>query len=265
MRVARLGRKVPEITAFFWIIKVLTTAMGEATSDYSVHRIDPVTAVIFGFIAFAIALGIQLSTRRYNAWAYWGAVVMVAVFGTMCADVIHIRFGVPYFDSTAGFAVILAVVFLLWHHYEGTLSIHSIDTRRRELFYWATVLSTFALGTAAGDMTAYSLHLGFFSAGLLFTAIICIPVLAYYKLGMNPVLAFWFAYVVTRPLGASFADWMGVPRSLGGLDMGRGFVAIMLTIPIVVLVAYLSVSRLDVGPSDVMLVETDAAARLGGG
>jgi uncharacterized membrane-anchored protein len=242
----RSGKKVPEITLYFWVVKVLTTAMGEASSDYSVHKIDPVIAVCFGAVAFVIALALQLRATRYVAWVYWLAVVMVAVFGTMCADVMHVRFGVPYGVSTALFAVVLTAVFLLWYRTERTLSIHSIDTRRRELFYWATVLATFALGTAAGDTMAYTLHLGFFSAGLVFAAVIAIPAVGWRFAGLNGVLAFWFAYVVTRPLGASFADWLGVPRTLGGLDLGRGTVSIALTVLIIALVAYLSLTKLDV-------------------
>ncbi len=250
MRLTERGlRKVPEITIFFWVIKILTTAMGEATSDYSVHAIDPVIAVCLGFIAFVIAMALQLRADRYKAPIYWLAVVMVAVFGTMCADVLHVRFNVPYAVSTTGFAVVLAAVFLTWHRVEGTLSIHSIFTLRRELFYWAAVLATFAMGTALGDMTAYVFHLGFFSSGLLFTFLFAIPGLAYRFAGANAVLSFWTAYVLTRPMGASYADWLGVPTSLGGLDWGRGTVAIIFTIPIVILVGYLTVSRVDV-PAD---------------
>ena len=239
----RTGVKVPAVTAAFWVVKVLTTAMGEATSDYSVHRIDPVIAVALGAIAFGAALAYQLLRRSYVVWAYWLAVTMVAVFGTMAADVIHVRFGVPYQVSAAGFAIALAVVFLLWYRVEGTLSIHSVDTTRRELFYWAAVLATFALGTATGDLTAYTLHLGFFSSGVLFTAAIAVPLLGHRLAGLDPVVAFWWAYVLTRPLGASFADWMGVPRSLGGLDLGRGTVSIGLTVLIAIGVAYLARSK----------------------
>ncbi len=239
--------KVPKVTVFFWVIKGLTTAMGEATSDYGVKAIDPVVAVGLGFVAFVVAMYLQLRANRYVAPLYWFAVVMVAVFGTMCADVLHVRFGVPYTVSSTGFAIVLAVVFLTWWKVEGTLSIHSINTLRRELFYWAAVLSTFALGTAVGDMTAVALHLGYFSSGLLFAGIIALPALGYAFGALNGVFAFWFAYVVTRPLGASFADWMALPRSSGGLNLGRGHVAVLFTIPIVALVAYLSVTRVDVG------------------
>ncbi len=239
-------RRVPEVTAFFWIIKVLTTAMGESTSDYLVRRFDPVAAVLFGAVALAVALVLQFSMRRYVAWAYWLAVAMVAVFGTMAADVLHIKFGVPYVVTTASFAVVLAVVFVAWQATEKTLSIHSICTTRRELFYWAAVGSTFALGTAAGDMTATTLHLGYFYSGVLFAGLIAVPALAYRFLGMNAILAFWSAYVLTRPLGASFADWAGKPKSLGGLALGDGRVSLVLAIVIVGLVGYLSVTRLDV-------------------
>jgi uncharacterized membrane-anchored protein len=236
----RIGVKVPQVTVGFWVVKVLTTAMGEATSDYSVHKVDPVVAVAFGFVAFAIALTLQLRLSRYVVWIYWLAVVMVAVFGTMAADVIHVRFGVPYAVSTIGFAIVLAAVFITWYRVERTLSIHSINTTRRELFYWATVLATFALGTAAGDMTAYTFHLGFFSSALLFAAAICVPALAYGFTGVNAIAAFWCAYVLTRPLGASLADWMGTPHKLGGLNWGRGNVSIGLTLLIVLGVGLLA-------------------------
>lgn len=239
-------RRVPEITVYFWIIKVLTTAMGESTSDYLVRRFDPVTAVLFGAVALAVALVLQFSMRRYVAWVYWLAVAMVAVFGTMAADVLHIKFGVPYVVSTASFAVVLAVVFVAWHVTEKTLSIHSICTTRRELFYWAAVGSTFALGTAAGDMTATTLHLGYFYSGVLFAGLIAIPALAYRFLGMNAILAFWSAYILTRPLGASFADWAGKPHRLGGLALGDGRVSAVLAIIIAALVGYLTVTRCDV-------------------
>jgi uncharacterized membrane-anchored protein len=251
-------RKVPEITIFFWVIKILTTAMGEATSDFSVKTIDPVIAVCLGFVAFVVAMTLQLRADRYKAPVYWFAVVMVAVFGTMCADVLHVRFGVPYTVSTTGFAIVLAAVFFTWHRVEHTLSIHSISTLRRELFYWAAILATFAMGTALGDMTATVLHLGYFSSGLLFLVLFAVPGLAYRFAGLNAVFAFWSAYVLTRPLGASFADWLGVPESLGGLGWGRGTVAVLFTIPIVVLVGYLTVSRIDV-PADQRELGTSGA------
>ncbi len=234
---------------WFWVVKALTTAMGEATSDYSVHAINPVVAVLAGFAVFCIAMALQLRAKKYQATVYWFAVVMVAVFGTMCADVLHVRFRVPYDVSAPAFALVLVAVLVTWYLAEGTLSIHSIYTLRRELFYWATVLATFATGTAVGDMTATTLHLGYFSSGLLFLGVIALPALGYWLVGLNEVFAFWFAYIVTRPLGASFADWMGFPPSVGGLGIGHGPVAVIFTVPIVLAVAYLAVAKVDL-PAD---------------
>jgi uncharacterized membrane-anchored protein len=238
--------RVPEITVYFWIIKALSTAMGEATSDFSVHSIDPVVAVGLGFVAFVIALVIQLSVRRYVAWTYWLAVVMVGVFGTMCADVLHVAFHVPYIASATLYAVILAAVFFTWQRTERTLSIHTIDTTRRELFYWAAVVSTFAMGTALGDLTATTFGLGYFKSIWLFAVLIAIPAIGFRFFKWNAVFSFWFAYVVTRPLGASVADWLGKPRYAGGLGWGDGHVALTGTILIAVLVAYLALTRIDV-------------------
>ena len=237
--------KVPEVTAYFWIVKALTTGMGESTSDFLVHHLVPEIAVVLGGIAFAVALYIQFSKDRYVPWAYWLAVAMVGVFGTMAADALHVGLGVPYIASTVFYAVVLAVVFRAWYVSEGTLSIHSIRTPRREMFYWAAVLATFALGTAAGDLTAVTFGLGFFASGLLFAAVIAIPALGYWRFGMNSILAFWFAYVVTRPLGASFADWLAVSPERGGLGIGTGPVSFVLAAMIAGFVAYLSVTGKD--------------------
>ncbi len=238
--------KVPyRITALFWIIKILTTAMGEALADFVALRYNPVVAGVAGTAVFVIAMVLQFRARRYRVWIYWFAVAMVAVWGTLAADGMHIKLGVPYALSSAFFAVCLVVVFAAWYATERTLSIHSITTRRREAFYWATVLATFALGTAVGDLTATTLHLGFLTSALMFTALICLPALAYWKLGLNSVLAFWIAYVLTRPLGASYADWLGVPHRYGGVGLGRGLVALILSVVIVGLVAVLAVTRMD--------------------
>ncbi len=246
LAVSRGALRVPEITVYFWVIKGLSTAMGEATSDYLVHRIHPVPAVGLGFVGFVVALALQFSMRRYMAWTYWFAVVMVGVFGTMCADVLHVGFGVPYIASSALYAVLLAAVFVTWQRTEKTLSIHSVDTTRREAFYWAAVVGTFAMGTAVGDLTAVTFHLGYFFSLVLFAGIITIPAIGYRWLGWNPVFSFWFAYVITRPLGASFADWVGKPASVSGLGWGDGRVALVLTVVIFCLVAYLAITRRDV-------------------
>src|SRR4051794_38157242 len=191
--------------------------MGETTSDFLVHRLGPPPAVLIGLAAFSAALWLQLRAGRYLAWVYWLAVVMVSVFGTMAADVLHVGLGIPYIVSTVFFAAALATIFGLWYAVERTLSIHSIHTRRRELFYWATVLCTFALGTATGDLTATTLHLGYLTSGVLFALAIVVPAVAYRWLRLGAVPAFWIAYVLTRPVGASFADWMGVSHARGGL------------------------------------------------
>ena len=242
----RGARRVPEITAYFWVIKSLSTAMGEATSDSLVHTLHPIPAVSLGFLGFVVALALQFSMRRYLAWTYWLAVVMVGVFGTMAADVLHVGFGVPYLVSSALYGVVLAAVFVGWQKTEKTLSIHSVDTPRREAFYWAAVVATFAMGTAIGDLMAVTLHLGYLNSGLLFAALIAVPAVGYRWFHWNAIFSFWFAYVVTRPLGASFADWMGKPQSVGGLGWGAGTVAIALTIVIFGLVAFLAITRADV-------------------
>jgi uncharacterized membrane-anchored protein len=243
------ARKVPEITLYFWIVKLLSTALGESTSDYLVYHIDPYIAVVIGGLVLAAALVVQLVVRRYIAAIYWLTVVLVAVVGTMAADVAHIVLQFQYWQSTAIFAVTLAVVFTVWYLTEKTLSIHAIDTLRRELFYWATVMATFALGTAAGDLTAVTFHLGFFRSAVLFAVLFALPALGYWRLGLNATAAFWTAYILTRPLGASIADWLGKARGVSGLDLGDGPVSFALATLIIAVVAYLTVTHKDM-PSD---------------
>ncbi len=238
--------RVPRVIAAFWIIKGLSTAMGESTSDYLVHAIAPELAVVLGFAGFVAALAIQLRMRRYVAWAYWLAVVMVGIFGTMAADVVHVGLGVPYTASTIFYVIVLAAVFAIWSRTEHTLSIHDIDSTRRELLYWATVAATFAMGTALGDFTAYTLHLGYITSAILFAALICVPVVGYRWLRWNAVLCFWLAYVLTRPLGASIADGLANPRHDGGLAWGDGPVVALFGCLIIVMVTYLTVTRADV-------------------
>ncbi len=238
--------KVPAVTVVFWVIKVLTTGTGEAASDWLGHT-NLVLAGVVGLGGFVLALRLQLRSTRYRPAVYWFAVAMVAVFGTMAADAVHVGLGVPYSVSTAFWALATAVVLVLWRRSEGSLSIHTITTPRREKFYWATVLSTFALGTAAGDLTADQLGWGFLLSGLLFAAVMLVPALGWARLGMNSVLAFWLAYVVTRPLGASFADWFGKPHSFGGgLGYGDGTVTLLASVLIALLVGYLAYTHVDV-------------------
>jgi uncharacterized membrane-anchored protein len=230
----------------FWVIKALTTAMGESTSDYLVHRLGPVPAVGLGFAGFLVALVIQFAMQRYCAWTYWFAVMMVGVFGTMAADVLHVGFHVPYLASGLVYGLVLAVVFVTWQSTEHTLSIHSVDSPRREAFYWAAVVATFAMGTALGDLTAITLHLGYLASAVLFGAVIAVPAVGWWRFHWNSVFSFWFAYVVTRPLGASVADWLGKPRVLGGLGWGAGPVALGFTAAILASVAYLATTEHDV-------------------
>lgn len=231
---------MPEVTALFWLTKLLTTAMGESTSDYLVKALDPVVAVAVGTVLLLGAVAFQVARGRYVPWVYWLAVLLVAVVGTMAADVLHKQFGVAYLVSTVFFALLLTAVFIVWNRVEGTLSIHSILTTRRELFYWATVMATFALGTAVGDYTAHSLGLGYLASAALFAGLVLIPAVGYHRFGMSEVPAFWFAYVLTRPIGASIADWLGKPKDLSGLALGDGQVSAAFGILIVVCVAVLT-------------------------
>jgi len=212
-------RRVPDPTVGFWVLKILTTGVGEVASDFFVKTFDPVIVVLVAAVVFAGVAAVQLTARRYVPWRYWLFVFAVAVFGTMVADVAHLVVGIPYAVTTAGFAIVLAVIFVVWRRREGTLSVHSIDTNRRELFYWLTVCATFALGTAFGDFTATTLGLGFLGSGLVFLALFAIPG-GLRLLGMPTTAAFWWAYIMTRPLGASFADWFALPPERGGLDLG---------------------------------------------
>jgi uncharacterized membrane-anchored protein len=224
--------KVPAATLGFWILKVLTTGMGETASDWLARTIDPALAVVGSGAVLAALLVTQLVVRGYAPSRYWSAVAMVSVFGTMAADVTHVVLGVPYITSTIAFAAAVAALLFVWHRREGTLAIHSIHTTRRELFYWAVVCATFALGTAAGDLTATTLRLGYLASGVLFAVAIAVPALAHRRAGMDAVLAFWIAYVLTRPLGASFADWIAVPPGRGGLDLGTGPITLILLVAI---------------------------------
>jgi uncharacterized membrane-anchored protein len=219
-----LRSKVPEITAAFWVLKLLTTAMGEAASDYLLSALSYLGLAI-GVAGFGLTLWLQFRTRCYQPVVYWAAVSMVAVVGTMVADLIHGEFGVPLVVSTLSCGAALALTFFVWHRTEGTLAIHSITTRRREVFYWLTVSFTFALGTAAGDLTADQLGLGFVGSIVLFAVLMTVPALGHWQLRLNAVAAFWFAYILTRPLGASIADWLSKPARHGGVGYGDGPVA----------------------------------------
>lgn len=231
--------KVPDVTPWFWVVKILTTAMGEAMSDYLVYKINPYVAVILGCVVFVVALAWQYFSPTYRTGVYWFAVSMVAVFGTMFADVLHVVLGIPYTVSVIGFAICVAASLIIWYASEHTLSIHSIVNRKREFFYWLTVCFTFAMGTAVGDWTAATLHLGYLLSGIVFTLAILVP-LAAWRLGANPVLAFWVAYILTRPIGASFADFFGFPTKSGGMGYGHGMVSLVTLVLVVGFVWYLA-------------------------
>ena len=236
-------RKVPEITFVFWVVKILTTGMGETTSDFFATHVDPALAVAVTGIGLILSLILQFRVKSYLPWVYWLGVVMVSVFGTMAADVLHVVLGVPYLYSTLFYSVVLAAVFLAWYLTEKTLSIHTVDNFRREAFYWAAVLVTFALGTAGGDLTATTLGWGYWWSGILFAGLILVPAVGFLLFKLPEVPAFWAAYILTRPLGASFADWAGVPVARGGLGWGTGVVSLGLFVLIAILVGVLSVRR----------------------
>jgi uncharacterized membrane-anchored protein len=236
-----MARKVPEITVAFWITKILTTAMGESVSDYSIRVLKPELAIPIGGTLFLAALVAQFLVRRYIAGVYWLAIVMVSIFGTMVADSLH-AIGLPYWVTGLGFATILALIFVGWRLTQHTLSIHSISTTRREFFYWGAVLATFALGTSLGDLTAYTFHLGVLISGIMFIVIILIPLVLWWKFKLNPIFAFWFAYVTTRPLGASFADY-GAIQPPQGLALGTGTMSLILSSAVLVCVVYLGATQ----------------------
>jgi uncharacterized membrane-anchored protein len=229
--------KVPAITATFWVIKVLSTTIGETFADFlSVNvGLGPAVTDATMIAVLAVALTVQLSTRRYTPWIYWLCVVLVSIVGTQVTDFFTDTLGVSLYVSTAVFAVILAVVFTIWHRQEGTLAIASVDTRRREAFYWGAILVTFALGTAAGDLATEALNLGFRNGALIFGGLILLTWLAN-RLGANTVLTFWVAYVLTRPLGASLGDLLTQAKDFGGLGLGASLTSVVFLAIIIVLV-----------------------------
>lgn len=216
-----MSNKVPEATLVFWVIKILATTVGETGADFLAVHVGLGTALTGGMmlVLLLIALVAQLRMRKYVPWIYWLTVVLVSVVGTQITDALTDKLDVSLYTSTIAFAVALAAVFGLWYRSERTLSIHTIYTLRRELFYWAAVLFTFALGTAAGDLATEALGLGFMLGVVAFGALIALISAIYYA-GGNPVLTFWLAYILTRPLGASFGDLLSQSRAYGGIGLG---------------------------------------------
>jgi uncharacterized membrane-anchored protein len=236
--------KVPEVFLLFWIVKLLTTGIGEAGADFMGSVSIPLAGVI-GVGGFFVALWFQLRADSYHPVRYWVTVLMVALFGTMIADGPHVALGTPYYVDSIIYVGLLCALLAWWQRSEGTLSVHSIMTARRERFYWGTVLLTFGLGTAVGDTTAIDLGLGFDWSIALFGVLILVP-FGLWRAGLSATAAFWLSYVLTRPLGASVADWLGKPPSQGGLDWGDGTVTALGLALFAALVAYLAVTHSDV-------------------
>ena len=239
--------KVPEITIFFWIIKILCTTVGETAADFlNTHLHLGLTGTTFVMgILLAIVLFFQFRSKKYTAGIYWLAVVLLSVFGTLITDNLTDNFGIALQTTTIIFSVALATIFAIWYKTEKTLSIHSIHTMKREAFYWLAILFTFALGTAAGDLTAESFKLGYLNSAFMFGAFIAIVTIAHMRFKLNAILAFWIAYILTRPLGASIGDYLSQPHDNGGLGLGTvGTSAIFLT-AILITVIYLSVTKKD--------------------
>jgi uncharacterized membrane-anchored protein len=247
----KMLNKVPEVTFYFWVIKIMCTTVGETAADYLNVNLGfglTWTTVVTGAL-LVVALAVQLRLPRYVPAAYWLAVVFISVFGTLITDNLTDRFNVSLVLSTVAFTVLLAGTFAAWHRSERTLSIHTIYTTRRERFYWLAILFTFALGTAAGDLLAERLGLGFWTSALIFGAVIAVIAAAYYWLALDAVLAFWLAYILTRPLGASIGDGLSQPTSAGGLGLGTTGTSFLFLACILGLVAFLSVTRRDQTPA----------------
>jgi len=237
--------KVPEVTLFFWLIKIMATTVGETAADFlsfNLHLGLTGTSYVMGAL-LVVALGAQLRARRYVPWLYWVAVVLVSIFGTLVTDDLVDNLGVSLEATTVAFSIALAMAFHVWYASERTLSIHSIFTRRRELFYWLAILLTFALGTAAGDLMAEGLALGYAASAAIFGALIVVVTIGFYRFRLNSIVAFWVAYVLTRPFGASCGDLLSQPTSQGGLGLGAVVTSAVFLVAIVGLVTWLSVQR----------------------
>jgi len=239
--------KVPEVTFYFWIIKVMATTVGETAADFLNVNLNfglTGTSIVMGSLLTAF-LFMQMRARKYAPWLYWLVVVLISVVGTLVTDNLVDNFGVSLQTTTIAFGLALAATFIVWYLSERTLSIHSIFTTKRELFYWATILFTFALGTAAGDLAAEGLKFGYANSALMFGALIGAVSIAYYVFGANAVLTFWLAYILTRPLGASFGDYLSQPVANGGLGLGTVGTSMIFLSTITCLVIYLTLSRRD--------------------
>jgi len=260
----RLLNKVPEVTIYFWIVKVLCTTVGESAADFLNVNLNfglTGTSVVTGAL-LVVALIFQFSAIGYKPSRYWTTVALVSVFGTLVTDNLTDNVGLPLEASTLIFSVLLALTFLVWYRTEKTLSIHSIYTRRREAFYWLAILCTFALGTATGDLMAEVLGLGYLVTGIIVAALIAITAVGW-RFGLNSVLSFWIIYILTRPLGASIGDYLSQPSSQGGLGLGATVTSLIFVASIVGIVSYLSFTKADIIPS-ASAVDADQATERGG-
>jgi len=241
--------KVPDVTLYFWIIKIMCTTVGETAADFlnvdlqfGLAATSAVTSVLL-----AVFMVMQLRSKKYVPWLYWVVVVLISTVGTLITDNLVDNFGVALETTTIAFSLALVATFAAWYISEKTLSIHSIFTRKRELFYWAAILFTFALGTAAGDLVAEGLSLGYAKSALMFAGMIGIVMTAYYGFKANAIAAFWVAYILTRPLGASLGDYLMQPNANGGIGLGAAFTNAVFFIGIIGLVIYLTVTRQKIG------------------
>jgi uncharacterized membrane-anchored protein len=247
LRARQMLNKVPEVTLYFWIIKVLCTTVGETAADYLNSHMGlglTGTSLVMS-VLLVVALFFQFRKRKYVPSIYWLAVVLISVVGTLITDNLVDNFGVALATTTTIFSIALAITFAAWFASERTLSIHTIYTTRREAFYWGAVLFTFALGTAAGDLTAEKLNVGYWKSALIFGGLIALVAGAHYFLKLNAILAFWIAYILTRPLGASIGDYMSQPKADGGLALGTTATSLIFLAAILALVVYLQLTRTD--------------------
>src|ERR1700726_4985924 len=252
LRLRSMLNKVPEVTLIFWTIKILSTTVGETGADYLAVHVGlgvKVTAACMASLLI-VALMLQLRARRYVPWIYWLTVVLVSIVGTQITDLLTDKLEISLYVSTVVFACALAATFAIWYAVERTLSIRTIVTTRRELFYWAAILFTFALGTAAGDLATEALGLGFQLGVIAFGALIAVIAAAYYR-GANPVLTFWLAYILTRPLGASLGDLLSQSREYGGAGLGTIYTSLAFLAFIIVLVAWVTFEAKPAKPAPV--------------
>ena len=250
-----MRNKVPEITLYFWVIKIMATTVGETFADFLNVNLGfglSTTSYVMGALLLGV-LCFQFAARSYVPGVYWTAIVFISVVGTLITDNLTDSFGVPLLTSTAIFGVLLALTFAAWFAIERTLSIHSIITSRREGFYWLTILFTFALGTAAGDLVAEKLAFGYLPSALMFGAVIAVVAVAHRRFGLNAVLAFWLAYILTRPLGASIGDELSQARADGGLGLGTTGTSALFLVTILALVTFLTRTKRDQTPPDITL------------